>query len=262
MISWRAKRQLVAILVLFFLVVIVFAVNYRRFVPISTCFDNKQNQGEIGIDCGGPCASCELKNPKPISVFWTRAVPVRDNVYDVAAYIENPNIQIGSADIEYEFSVFDEVGLVARRTGTTFILPQEKTHIVEAGLETSRQPTRVEFKISGIKWQIPQNNKPSLIVEKRDYKIMNENGTNQSILDATIFNNSPHSLREAEVNFIILDKDSNLLGANHTLVNDFSAGSRRAVRTTWPNVLKGDAAVIEIDPRIDIFNPDYVLKPR
>ena len=26
--------------------------------PIATCFDGVQNQGETGIDCGGPCAAC------------------------------------------------------------------------------------------------------------------------------------------------------------------------------------------------------------
>jgi len=29
----------------------------------GTCFDGLQNQGEYGIDCGGPCAPCEIGKP-------------------------------------------------------------------------------------------------------------------------------------------------------------------------------------------------------
>ena len=27
---------------------------------IPTCFDGIQNQGELEVDCGGPCAPCEI----------------------------------------------------------------------------------------------------------------------------------------------------------------------------------------------------------
>ena len=35
--------------------------------PDETCYDNIQNQGETGIDCGGPCAACE--EPPPQTYF-------------------------------------------------------------------------------------------------------------------------------------------------------------------------------------------------
>ena len=31
--------------------------------PVPTCSDNIQNQGETGVDCGGPCAACEPTGP-------------------------------------------------------------------------------------------------------------------------------------------------------------------------------------------------------
>ena len=30
--------------------------------PAPTCFDGIQNQGETGVDCGGPCSSCSTCN--------------------------------------------------------------------------------------------------------------------------------------------------------------------------------------------------------
>ena len=31
--------------------------------PLPTCYDNIQNQGETGVDCGGPCHECENQEP-------------------------------------------------------------------------------------------------------------------------------------------------------------------------------------------------------
>lgn len=46
-----------------------------RYVPEriveATCFDGIQNQGELGIDCGGPCAPCYVEEmPQPREVNW------------------------------------------------------------------------------------------------------------------------------------------------------------------------------------------------
>ena len=35
--------------------------------PTATCSDNQQNQGETGVDCGGPCAACSTAAPSASS---------------------------------------------------------------------------------------------------------------------------------------------------------------------------------------------------
>lgn len=43
-------------------------------VPVPGCFDNIQNQGEFGIDCGGPCAPCPAKITAKIDgINWESA---------------------------------------------------------------------------------------------------------------------------------------------------------------------------------------------
>lgn len=37
----------------------------------ATCFDGIQNQGEEGIDCGGPCKQCKIR-AKPLSLFLSK----------------------------------------------------------------------------------------------------------------------------------------------------------------------------------------------
>lgn len=262
MLSWRARRQLSAIFVVVLFIGVVLALNIKRFIPAPTCFDNKKNQGEVEVDCGGPCAPCELRNPKPIGVFWARAVPIRQNNYDVAAFIQNPNEVLASANITYEFALFDSLGEIARRGGKMFIYPQEQVHVVEAGLSTTRQPSRVEFKITSADWTVFKQDRPSLIVANRNYKVADISGRRQSTIEATIQNRSALDLREVAVTFLILDVNGNLLGTNRTVVNNLNANTSQPVVSTWPEELKGDVGSIEVEPRVNIFDPTIILKPQ
>lgn len=262
MLSWRAKRQLIILSIPTLLVLGLGFLFFQRFLPESTCFDNKKNQGELGTDCGGPCGPCELKNPKSVEIFWARAVPTRPQNYDVAAEIRNPNEVLSSANLEYEFTLFDDFGLVARKVGRTFILPQERTHVTEANLSTTREPSRVEFKVLKIDWQFKQFEQPNLVVERRDYKVIDTDGKKQSLVETSIFNKSPFNFREVVINFAVLDEQENLLGANKILVENLLAGSRQVIKSIWPQELKRQAGMIIVEPRVNFFDPTIIIKPR
>lgn len=262
MFSWRVKRQLIVIFIPALLILGLGFLFFQRFLPELTCFDNKKNQSELGIDCGGPCGPCELKNPKSLETFWAKAVLVRPQTYDVAAEIRNPNEVLSSARVEYEFFLFDNFGLVARKVGRTFILPQERTHIIEANLNTTREPSRVEFRVSNIDWQFKKQERPNLIVERRDYKVVDMEGKKQSLVEASILNRSPFNFKEALVNFVVLDEQGNLLGTNKILVENLLAGSRQVIKSIWPQELIGEIATISVEPRVNFFDPAVIIKPR
>lgn len=262
MFSWRAKRQLIIVSIPALLILSLGFLFFQRFLPEPTCFDNKKNQGELGIDCGGLCGPCELKNPKSIEVFWARAVLARPQNYDVASEIRNPNEVLYSSSMEYEFTLFDDFGLVARKVGRAFILPQERTHVIEANLNTTREPSRVEFKILNMDWQFKKLEQPNLVVERRDYKIIDADGKKQSLVEASILNKTPFNFREVVVNFAVLEKDGNLLGANKVLLENLLAGSRQVIKSIWPQELKGRAVTIIVEPRVNFFDPTIIIKPR
>ena len=262
MLSWRARRQLI---VLFIIALPLLGLGFwfiPEFLPEPTCFDNRKNQEELGVDCGSPCGPCELKNPKALLIFWARAVPVRTNTYDVAAQIQNPNEVLSSANVEYEFTLFDSLGGVARITGQTFILPQERTYIVESNIKTTREPSRVEFKILKADWQFRQEARPSFTVERREYKKVQGGNLEHGVVETSIINNSLFDFREVEVDFAVFDKDGNLIGANKILAENFLAGSRRMIKSIWPMVLNGEVSSIEVETRVNFFEPGVILKPR
>ncbi len=262
MLSWRARRQLIVLLIVTAPVAAFGFWAITKFLPEPTCFDNRKNQGELQTDCGGPCGPCELNNPRPISVFWARAVPVRTNTFDAVALVQNQNEALSSGKLEYEFTLFDSFGEVARKSGSTFILPQERIYVVETNLKTVRAPLSVEFRVKNVDWQFRKGERPNLVVEKREYKVTEENGKKMSLIESSIANRSPFDFREVEVGFIVLDNAGNVLGVNKVAVDNFLGGSRRFVKSIWPEQLAGEDAILEIEPRINIFDPSVIIHPR
>lgn len=259
MFSWRARRQLTALLVVASVMGVIFIINIRKVIPASTCFDGRQNQGETETDCGGPCASCELKHPKGISIFWTKFLQTREGSFDLTAYIQNQNETLSSSGLEYEFVLFDDLGVVAYRSGKTFIYPRERIHLVEAGVQTSRRPTYAELKITKTPWNSESINLPVLTVDEKSYKILEQDG-GQGAVEATVSNRSSFGFREAELVFVLLDKDENLIGVNRSLIDDFLPRSGRSLRSTWPEKLETPARII-IEPRINLFKTSAILQP-
>lgn len=261
MSAWRARRQFIVILVI---VIIIGGISFpkiKKLIPVSTCEDNKKNQGEVEIDCGGPCGPCELKHPQNIVTFWARSVQVRENSYDVAAYIQNPNDSLSSDSLEYEFTLFDSLGVIARKEGKTFIYPGEKTYVVEANLKTTREPNYVEFKVIKAKWRADNVGKPGVAIDKKEYHLVTTGKITQSIIDSGITNRTSVGFRRTEVLFVILDESGNLVGTNRTEVDNLLARSSQTLRATWPDTLKGAVSTIIAEPRINLFEPNIILKP-
>ena len=260
--SWRARRQLAAIAVVSAAAGIVLFFFGSRLIPAPGCFDNRRNQGEIQVDCGGPrCGSCELKNAKPLGVFWARATRAAPELYDASALVENPNETLSSARLEYVFTFFDDTGIVAQRTGATFFYPQERLVIVEPGLRAARDPLRVEFQVSGVSWRSGGETPPRVIVEERSYRIADEGGKKKSIVEASLFNESPFDFRAMETTVALFDEGGNLMGANKTTSGDFRSRSRARARFVWPEALGESVARIEIYPRVNIFDPAAMVRP-
>lgn len=259
--SWRARRQLIALLIVLIPIAVIGFFGVKKFLPALSCTDNKKNQGEIDTDCGGPCGPCELKHPRDLITYWAKAVLVRPDVYDVAAEIQNPNEVLSSGNVAYEFILFDNLGPVAIKQGRTFILAQERMHIVEANLSTTRAPERIQLKILNVDWQFRQDAKQNIVVERKEYRVDDDGTGKKSVLEAGVANRSSLDFKEAEVRFTVLDKDGNLLGANRVVMENFLNGSHRTVKSIWPIVLQGVVASTEVEPRVNLFDPEIILKP-
>lgn len=228
-------------------------------LPNPSCTDQKKNQGETDVDCGGPCTPCELKNPKSVQVFWVRAMPLGNNSYDLAAYIQNPNEILSSERLEYEFILSDRFGVILRKIGHSFIFSQDRAFIIEPNVKLERVPAKVEFKITDPGWELNEVERPNIVIGRKEYRVAAIGGKDASTIETLITNRTPYNLRETEVRAVIFDRSQNVLGVSKIILDDFRTGTERSVKFIWPQVLKGEIGTIEIEPRANILDSSIAL---
>jgi hypothetical protein len=137
--------------------VIVYGVYFLALRPTPSCFDNRQNGDETGIDCGGSCISCEIKNLQILNISATSLFGT-DRVFSASAEVSNPNHNFGAKSFDYEVNFYDTAGnpLVAPIKNKSFVYAGESKRIVEAGVRiTTGIPRSAEIKIvtSSITWE-------------------------------------------------------------------------------------------------------------
>src|SRR5574343_1335055 len=133
--NWASRRKLIyGSIVAFCLIIFVWLPSaYVLYTPPS-CSDKKQNEGELGVDCGGPCATlCQNLALAPI-VSWQRVFKIADGYYNSIAYIENPNIGSIAHNVPYLFRAYDSKNvLIVERRGKATLLPNTKFPLCDPG---------------------------------------------------------------------------------------------------------------------------------
>ena len=232
--SWAQRRKLIYIsgIVIFLLLVVVLPLVIRLYTP-PTCFDNKQNQGEFGVDCGGPCTLLCSNQYAPLTVKWSRFSKVDDGVYNALAYIENPNLNAGASNLSYIFKLYDKDGILLKeRTGVTFAPADKIMAVFEPEMQTGKQvPARVEFSFtSSAVWlkQASMENNLSIsnsVVTRED---------SAPRLTATLTNKSINQIKSIEAIAIIYNEAGNTIAFSRTIVNALAGREAREINFNWP----------------------------
>ncbi len=135
----RAKQLIYGTLYLIILAGIVWGVRTLFFRPVASCFDGLQDQGEAGVDCGGPCAKlCTPAAFADIAVLGNVSVfnpyPHLSSLpqhYAVLARVANPNAEFGTENFSYTFNLYDAAGnLLQSLPGQSFIYAGEVKYLI------------------------------------------------------------------------------------------------------------------------------------
>lgn len=252
--SWASARRWEYVsgiaLVIFVVVGIPLLVVLLKENP--TCYDNKQNQNEVGVDCGGACEKIRLCESQTygLSILWSRSFKVTEGLYNSVAYIENPNFDSAVNEISYTFSLYDEKNVVvAERRGTTFISTNAITPIFEAGIETgNRTPVRTFFEFTEKPSWFRAKNIEGLSVKS---PALREGGIRPKI-DATLLNESIDEIENIEVIATIFDSSNNAFASSRAIVDSLPARSDTMITFTWPHPFPKNVARIDVVPRIPL----------
>lgn len=235
---------------------------YSALKPDPTCFDGKKNQGEKGIDCGGPCVPCEKQiEAREIETTEAAFIYGGPGKYDVLAKISNPNSQFGSPFFKYSFLLKNSSGeIIAGKEGSSFILPAESKYLIETSLDSREAPSDVEFEISETSWQEFFNyEKPKLNIYSKRYNLISS-GVGYSEAYGLLRNENPFDFNLIKVKVILRDVFGRPVAVNTTEMRTVKAGEERDFRLLWPSSFPGDVHSDEMEAEADVFNAENFIK--
>jgi hypothetical protein len=251
----RLKKQIL-IGSIFGLIVLVIAFGvyffYLRVAP--TCADGKTNQGEEGIDCGGPCQACELVNMRDVKIEWVKALPTIGQNYDLVAMVSNPNQNYGSRKVDYEFKLFDLAGKeVGSKSGQTFILPRQEKSIIELKVGAVALVSKVTLNLGNVPWEKLDNYvDPKMSVFEKQYQTFN-GGPPYSQVSCVLKNSDYADYKNIGLIFLLFDASGELLGVNYLSIDGLSANQQRYLSVPWQFPVSGQVAKVDVQTVINLF---------
>lgn len=249
---WAIRRRIsiVGIIIAFLMITVVLPYAYTH-REIPSCTDGKLNQGEHGVDCGGPCAIFCKAEAKELNVLWTKVFPIRTGDYDVVAYVENPNFEIGIQKFTYTTKLYDNKGdIIASRESEGFARPSERFTLFTGGLLTGDKiPANASIEINPDFDWVSTIKSPTLFsVTDKELSSPDQ----KPKLTALIHNLTPDIYRNVDVSSIIYDSKNNPIGVSNTSVEKLSGGGVENLIFTWPSAFDYIAETQSCDTPIDV----------
>lgn len=246
--SWASRRRAVIIFGFFF----IFGI--ATLIPLAiwwyepaTCFDGKQNQGEMAVDKSGPCALLDERQLIPHAIQWARAFSVRDGTWSAVTYIENPNNAAGIVLAPYRFKLYDDRNiLVAEREGASYIMPGSVTPIYEGGFDTgNRKVSRTYFEFSApLVWERMYDTSRAITITGKS--LLDTNSAPRVIAIAE--NTAVMEAREVHFVAVVFDPAGNAIASSRTIVPVLAPGSRENLVFTWPEAFTSPVGRVDVLP--------------
>ncbi len=254
--SWAARRRLVILLILGAVIVATLAIIFTTlFYKAPSCTDGIQDQGEAGIDCGGPCPYLCTALEQPPTVLFTTVLTNNAGRTDIVASIENKNIDAAAKDVPYTVALYGADHTLLQKASGTLDLPPGATETVfMPGVASGSQKVTSAFldiASSSLHWF-------TMTVDPRAVPTVSDTIQSGSAsaprIDATLTNGSGTALENVQVIVLVRDVQSDVIGASETIVPTIPAQGTATATFTWNNAFPGVPASIEVVPVIPLPN--------
>jgi hypothetical protein len=248
MASWSQKRKLIyggSIAVI--LAAAIFLPAFFFFYKAPTCFDGVKNGYEQGVDCGGSCQRlCPSAFLAP-NVAWTRLEQVAPSLYNVAAYIVNPNPNAGAASVPYHVILYDAQGIeITEYAGAVTLPPRRNTIAFNGAVSTGKRiPTRALFQFTAPpNWLVQTDPLSAIAVGDKKY-VEDAYGASLAV---TLKDTSVEPLGRTSVYVVLYDKDGNAIGFSKTIIDTIPGLGSATAPFTWSSSFNGAVISIEVLP--------------
>jgi hypothetical protein len=235
--SRRVKQVLYGFFYLAVLGGIGTGVYFLFLKPGPSCFDGIQNQGEQGVDCGGPCArQCASVNTQPIiplgAVNVFSPLPGSESVL---VKLENANASSGASLFDYVITLYGANGstTVANIQGSSFIYPDEVKYIVVPNEPVATTVVGGAIAVSNVQWVTASRmgQAPAFSFANVTY-VPGQNGF--VTVSGNITNNSVSSYATVILDAVFEDAFGMPVGASQTQINSLAPGATQPFSISYP----------------------------
>jgi len=214
-----------------------------------------------------PSAPAATPNPTvnlvPLKIVFTKLFNVQNNDYDFLARVNNPNLNYGSANVEYTLTFYGASNQqVSTKTGNFYILPGQTKHVVNLPLLFQEPVSRADFKIASVDWQKLDQLAASgvaLLTRKSSFVSINQSGVFAKA-GGEIFNGSDFDLNRVDVVIVALDHTETPIAVSKTEIRTFLAKTTRGFEVTWPAPFVGQVSRIDAEAGTNVFENSNFLR--
>jgi hypothetical protein len=250
--TWAMRRRFIILGIIAAVVFVALGVLYfTLFHQAPSCTDQKQNQDEEGIDCGGSCVYfCTVSQAAPAVRFVRPLMPVPGRT-DVVAYVDNPNGNAAANDLHYTVELYSPTNtIVGKQEGTVDLPPSSSVPIFIPDFYSGYEAVARAF----ITFDTPDQ----LWFRYRDARILPRvSAVQYGELDmprvrALAENPSESPMKNVLFIVTLFDREGTAIAASRTIAPAIAPHETVELVFTWPASFPGTVSRIEVVPVIPL----------
>lgn len=252
--TWATRRRLViGLIVGAVLLAILAAILAYVFYEAPSCSDNKQNQDEVGIDCGGSCKYLCTAREIPPTILFTGIIQNASGRTDLISSVVNKNADSAAKDVPYKISLYDARGsLIKVENGSLDLPPRTTVPIFIPGITLGGQSVVrafLEIASSSPRW-VPMATDPRIVPVVLRTTI----GGTTSVprVEATLENPSIIPISNAHVVVFVHAANGNIIASSETVISSIASQGQATATFIWNEPFASTPAQIEVVPVIPL----------
>jgi len=252
--SWAAKRRFIILLIVGAVVVVFLTiVSVAIFYKTPTCTDGAINQGETGVDCGGPCSYLCAAQEQPPTVLFTKAIQNGAGRVNVVAEVENKNADAAAKNVRYRITLYGNgQSLIQELTGTLDLPPGTRVLVLVPNVPSGKQTivnAFLDIDPSSPHWFVMTTD-PRIIPTVPN--TIQSGSADTPRIEAVLANGSALPLMNVRAIVFVRDAYKNVIAASETILPLIPAQGNATATFTWNSAFSSVPASIEVMPIIPL----------
>ena len=187
-----------------------------------------------------------------------------ENEYAAVAQIVNPNLDLASKSVKYEFNFYDQAGQTAApaASGSFYILPNSRKYLIIPKITSLTNLAGVQINLSeDIVWQkkldLPKVN--LVASQPKGQDIANPFGY---VLEGSVYNDSAYHIKEIKLSFLLFGDGGKVIGGSQRSEFDVKPYEKRGYRQIWAGISGRNVVRAETVAETNLLDKSNLVAPQ